>query len=162
MSTFSTNQDNSNPPNSSRCYQSPYSGICLGPLQSCISQESSAVQISSNVDVVANEQLATRIITLLAGSPCLASAHVFLCQFLFPLCGTNGTLYEPTMGECLNISLGVCKEQWQLAAVVDLPLPVCSELPNTTSICNGEGKVVWHLCGVLLLFLVGVVFVVVG
>ena len=134
--------DNTNPPNTTQCQQQPYSGICLGPLLSCFSSSTVAtsIQITSSVDIQTNEALASKIIVLLnsAYPSCLTGAHRFLCQYLFPLCDGNGTLYQPTYKECLNVSQGVCSVAWTQGPAAGVSLPVCLDLPNTTSICNGE------------------------
>ena len=130
--------NNTNASITAQCQQQTYSGICLGPLTSCLSIDASSIQISSSVNVKTNEELANKIIAFLTTpvyQDCLNHAHRFLCQYLFPLCDNNGTLYQPTYDECLNISEGVCKDAWSLARSV---VPVCLDLPNTTSICNAN------------------------
>eukprot|EP00731_Ephydatia_muelleri_P013215 Em0007g525a len=134
--------NNTNPPNTTQCQQQPYSGICLGPLLSCFSPSTVAtsIQITSSVDIQTNEALASKIIVLLnsAYPSCLTGAHRFLCQYLFPLCDGNGTLYQPTYQECLNVSQGVCSVAWTQGPAAGVSLPVCLDLPNTTSICNAN------------------------
>ena len=151
MYLFWISPDSSVPYTSSQlCYPKLYSGSCLGALQSCIgkggegegtSGGDGAVWIASAVDVAGSEQLVSTVTALLQGDPgCLNSSRRFLCQYLFPPCDRNGTLYLPTYQECVVISTGVCMGAWQLAQATPnlIPLPVCVSLPNTTSICSSE------------------------
>ena len=102
--------------------------------------------IASTVDVAANEQLVSTVTALLQGNPdCLNISRRFLCQYLFPPCGGNGTQFPPTYQECVVISTGACKREWQLAQANPnvIPLPACVNLPNTTSICSSENPGAW-------------------
>ncbi|KAL5516252.1 hypothetical protein EMCRGX_G001538 [Ephydatia muelleri] len=130
---------------SQQCYPKSYTGSCLGALQSCMGGgaggRGGTVWISSAVNVADSERQVSTVTTLLQGDPgCLNSSHRFLCQYLFPPCDGNGTLYLPTYQECVVISTGACKEAWQLAQarISIIKLPDCGSLPNTTSICSSN------------------------
>ena len=123
-----------------QCTPVQYAGMCLGPLQACSGGGGgSTVWIDSSVDVASHEQLAARVTSLIGGGACGAASARFLCQYLFPLCDGNGTLYAPTYQECATLSEGVCSEEWRLAPAARITLPVCSSLSNTTSVCKSEG-----------------------
>ena len=150
---------------SQQCYPKSYAGSCLGALQSCMGGgadgRGGTVWISSAVNVADSERQVSTVTTLLQGDPgCLNSSRRFLCQYLFPPCDGNGTLYLPTYQECVVISTGACKEAWQLAQAHTsiIKLPDCGSLPNTTSICSSEnwgvgwggvrGRLVWVFEGI--------------
>ena len=69
---------------------------------------------------------------------CEKAALPFLCLYLFRLCDSNGTLYQPSSMDCVTISTNVCKREWTEATNLlgQEALPQCESLPVTTLSCG--------------------------
>ena len=98
---------------------------------------SNDVFISSNVNVQESENIASelKILQNLLSPQCRAVSLPFICLYLFPLCGENGTVYLPSSEQCNSISTDICKGEWVMAQEVISSLPNCALLPNVSS-CN--------------------------
>ena len=76
---------------------------------------------------------------LISASPeCEEAVLPFLCLYLFGLCDSNGTLYQPSSGDCVTISTVVCEREWIAATTILGPevLPQCELLPAATIECG--------------------------
>ena len=76
---------------------------------------------------------------LISASPeCVEAVLPFLCLYLFRLCDSNGTLYQPSSGDCVTISTVVCEREWIAATTILGPerLPQCELLPMTSLLCG--------------------------
>ena len=110
-----------------------------------VQQNSSNVEVSSNLDQEANENTVQLIINALsllnATAACRFSFIPFMCLQLFPLCDGNGTTHKPSRDQCIEISTVVCKDEWQKALSflsVRKSLPDCESLSVTAeSVCKG-------------------------
>ena len=75
-----------------------------------------------------------------ASGDCRAAAVPFACQYLFPLCDSNGELYLPSAQQCRDVTTDVCVDVWQIALAapeVAQRLPTCDELPENITACTG-------------------------
>ena len=106
--------------------------------------ESSDIYISPR-DGVDQDELEIQAGLLLNGlssaSPeCVEAVLPFLCLYLFRLCDSNGTLYQPSSGDCVTISTVVCEREWIAATTILGPerLPQCELLPAETFECGKE------------------------
>ncbi len=91
----------------------------------------------------ASEQAAQFIGALRAfGTPeCVMATVPFLCLYLFGgVCDGNGTHFLPTREECIEISTGVCRTEWELAGNAMITLPNCAILPRQESITCSMGE----------------------
>ena len=115
--------------------------------QSCLPDRLSSrgVYISATnqeaVEAQANELLSN--LDLLSPSPqCRGAIQPFLCLYLFGLCDSRGTAYQPTFEECVLISTDVCESEWATAssflALRGSSLPECTSFPSTTSAISGN------------------------
>ena len=76
---------------------------------------------------------------LISASPeCEEAVLPFLCLYLFRLCDSNGTLYQPSSGDCVTISTVVCEREWIAATTIlgQERLPQCELLPMTSLLCG--------------------------
>ena len=106
--------------------------------------------ITANVDQEASERSAQLILNGLlilgAKKECISSLVPFMCLYLFPLCGGNGTNFRPSRDQCIEISTVVCNDEWQkvqnIFPNIKKILPNCESLAMTTmtneSICKGN------------------------
>ena len=129
-------------------YTQPTCQEFLLPLQSCLPDRLS----SRNVYISATDQeaveaqasqLFSRLGDLNPSPECRAAVQPFLCLYLFGLCDSRGTAYQPTFEECVLISTDVCESEWMLAnsflALLQLPpLPECTSFPSTASAISGN------------------------
>ena len=110
-----------------------------------VQQNSSNVEIASDVDQEANENTAQLVINGLsflgASEACRSSFIPFMCLQLFPLCDGNGTTHKPSRDQCIEISTVVCKDEWQKALTflsARKNLPDCESLSLTKElVCKG-------------------------
>jgi len=117
-------------------------------LQGCLPDrmDSRNVYISATnqeaVETQANNLLS--YLDLLDPSPgCRALVQPFLCLYLFGLCDSHGTAYQPTFEQCILISTDVCATEWLRAnrflTAFGMPsLPECTSFPSTTSATSGK------------------------
>ena len=76
---------------------------------------------------------------LISASPeCVEAVLPFLCLYLFRLCDNDGTLYQPSSGDCMTISTVVCAREWAVATEIlgQERLPQCESLPMTSILCG--------------------------
>ena len=76
---------------------------------------------------------------LISASPeCEEAVLPFLCLYLFSLCDSNGTLYQPSSMDCVTISTVVCAREWIIATnfLGQEALPQCELLPAATVECG--------------------------
>ena len=76
---------------------------------------------------------------LISASPeCEEAVLPFLCLYLFSLCDSNGTLYQPSSMDCVTISTVVCAREWIIATnfLGQEALPQCELLPVATIECG--------------------------
>lgn len=85
-----------------------------------------AVMIASNVDqpvdVVESVAKLVKYSLKCAGATeeCQSYVTSFMCSYLFPLCDEHaGTVYKPSIEDCIEITTGVCREDWQ--KMLELP-----------------------------------------
>ena len=90
------------------------------------------------MDHEANENIA-KFIVLGASQTCISMLMPFMCMYLFPLCGANVTISRE---QCIEVSTGVCKDDWQNA----LSIPVIKDkIPNCNSFATtGQGLLSVH------------------
>ena len=67
---------------------------------------------------------------LISSPECMEAAVPFLCLSLFGVCDGNGSQLLLTEKECLEISTGVCKREFQLASTFGMELLDCSTFPS--------------------------------
>lgn len=74
---------------------------------------------------------------LFGSAECVAAATPFLCLHLFGgICDKSGRHYLPTASECLEISTGPCRMEWELARSLGMEIVDCNALPrNSPSQC---------------------------
>ena len=73
-----------------------------------------------------------------------ARVMVFICSFMFGLCdNSSGELYLPSSAECRNISGDFFQQKPLSTATNDLnlQLPQCHLLPNTSLDCTGNAYI---------------------
>ena len=76
---------------------------------------------------------------LISASPeCEEAVLPFLCLYLFSLCDSDGTLYQPSSMDCVTISTVVCAREWIIATMLlgQERLPQCESLPMTSLLCG--------------------------
>ena len=76
---------------------------------------------------------------LISASPeCDKAARPLLCLYLFRLCDSNGTLYQPSSMDCVTVSTDVCEREWAVATNLmgQQGLPQCELLPVTAIPCG--------------------------
>ena len=112
---------------------------CLVP---GVEQNGNHVIIAANVDQDRTELAVQHIKYIFnalgASQACASSVMAFMCQYLFPLCDGNGTVHKPSRDRCIEISNGVCRDEWKSAInILNLKdyLPDCQDLPEK-SLCN--------------------------
>ena len=128
-------------------YTQPTCQEFLLPLQGCLPDRLSSRDVYiSATDQEAVEAQASELLSgldLLVPSPeCRAAVQPFLCLYLFGLCDSRGTAYQPTFEECVLISTDVCESEWALAnsflALRGSSLPECTSFPSTASAISGN------------------------
>ncbi len=75
---------------------------------------------------------------LISSPECMEAAVPFLCLSLFGVCDGNGGQIFPTEKECLEISTGVCKREFELASTFGLELLDCSGFPEESPCSNSS------------------------
>ena len=106
----------------------------LNQRNNCLSCNDSYTSIVSSANEKAKEDTARFIrngLPLLGASrTCTSHLIPFMCFYLFPLCGSNATAVSRE--QCIQISTGVCKNEWQLALGISTlkdQIPNCERLP---------------------------------
>lgn len=114
----------------------PYSGsVCreeLLSMRDCIPGLSLPPQllVGTNSSITQAQQLVGSL-ELFASPECVSAAAPLLCGYLFGgVCDSSGVNYLPTAGECLEISTGVCRTEWELARSFGMEILNCSTLPR--------------------------------
>ena len=75
-----------------------------------------------------------QLVHIAESSPeCEEAVLPFLCLYLFGLCDSNETLYQPSSVDCVTISTVVCAREWIAATNIlgQDALPQCGLLPST-------------------------------
>ena len=128
----------------------PYMGdVCKDALQSqqdCLPDRlgSSDIYIpllggENQKDLEVQARLLLNGLSIIGASPeCEKAVLPFLCLYVFRLCDSDGTLYQPSSMDCLTISTGVCEREWMEAVNLLGPgvLPQCESLPSTSLVCG--------------------------
>ncbi len=70
---------------------------------------------------------------------CKDKVAPFLCLHLFGLCGDTGIRLQPTLDQCVRIRDDTCYREWREAAMFNIELPDCSNLPLSVSSCEHSG-----------------------
>ena len=114
---------------------------CLQVLKqhnNCLSCNDSYIAINSSVNQEANEDTARWInfaLQLLGASQmCMKHLEPLMCLYLFPPCGSNATISRE---QCIYVTTGVCKTEWQMAmSFSNNQLPKCESLPPSGLLFN--------------------------
>ena len=107
---------------------------CLQVLKqhnNCLSCNDSYIAINSSVNQEVNEATARLINSALrtfgASQMCMEHLEPLMCLHLFPPCGSNVTISRE---QCIYVTTGVCKTEWQLA----MKSPLNNQLPKCESL----------------------------
>ena len=109
------------------------------------SQGSSDIYISPREDDQEDLEIQAELLLNGLSSPlisasleCEEAVLPFLCLYLFSLCDSDGTLYQPSSMDCVTISTDVCEREWNVATMLlgQGRLPQCESLPMTSILCG--------------------------
>ncbi len=70
---------------------------------------------------------------------CKDKVAPFLCLHFFGLCGDTGICLQPTSDQCVRIRDNTCYREWREAAMFNIELPDCSNLPLSAPSCENNG-----------------------
>ena len=127
----------------SQCSNQNYTGLtCQQELhffQTCLFNSTREILISSDQQLEDLEEMAEFFFNafpiLNPSQECLTAIFPLLCLYIFPMCGDNGTVYQPSSAQCVEVSTGVCREEWENAVSIagDL-IPSCSTFSDEPTV----------------------------
>ena len=108
--------------------------------QECFSGQQD-ISISSNVDQLEAENMATTLLTglklLSPSAECQAAIKPFMCLYLFGSCDKEGQQRQVSQRDCVRLRDELCPEQWATAVRLMFELPDCSQLKDKEIQCVG-------------------------